>query len=156
MTQHIIDSNLTWINNLYNCFLIRDPKLVVSSFMKSWKDGEFEDIGFSQQYDIFNYVRNNLNSNPIVIDASKLRKNPREVLTKVCNLLDIDWNDSMLEWTSGIKDYDGVWASHWYPSVMKSTNFKPEAIKDINLSDNENRIVEKAMPIYEELYEYSI
>ena len=39
---------------------------------------------------------------------------------------------------------------------MKSTNFKPEAIKDINLSDNENRIVEKAMPIYEELYEYSI
>ena len=49
----------------------------------------------------------------------------------------------MLEWTSGIKDYDGVWASHWYPSVTESTNFKPEAIKDINLSDNENRIVEK-------------
>ena len=92
MTQHIIDSDLTWIDNLYNCFLIRDPKLVVSSFMKSWKDGEFEDIGFSQQYDIFNYVRNNLNSNPIVIDASKLRKNPREVLTKVCNLLDIEWS----------------------------------------------------------------
>ena len=62
----------------------------------------------------------------------------------------------MLEWSSGIKDYDGVWASHWYPSVMKSTNFKAEDIKDINLSDNENRIVEKAMPIYEELYEYSI
>ena len=29
-------------------------------------------------------------------------------------------------------------------------------IKDINLSYDENRIVEKAMPIYEELYEYSI
>ena len=62
----------------------------------------------------------------------------------------------MLEWSSGIKDYDGVWASHWYPSVMNSTNFKPEDIKDINLSDDENRIVEKAMPMYEELYGYSI
>ena len=43
MTQHIIDLDLTWLDALCNCFLIRDPKLVVTSFMKSWEDGEFED-----------------------------------------------------------------------------------------------------------------
>ena len=37
--------------------------MVVKSFMKSWKDGDFEDIGFKQQYDIFNYVKKNLDEN---------------------------------------------------------------------------------------------
>ena len=50
MTQHIIDNDLSWLDSLCNCFLIRSPKLVVSSFMKSLEHGQFEDIGFSQQY----------------------------------------------------------------------------------------------------------
>ena len=68
----------------------------------------------------------------------------------------LEWDDNMLSWSSGFKDYDGVWAKHWYPSVLKSTSFKPETNKQIKLSDNEKRIVDLAMPIYEELYESSI
>ena len=156
MTHHILDKDFSWLNTLCNCFLIRNPKMVVKSFMKSWKDGDFEDIGFKQQYDIFNYVKNNLDENPVIIDASKLRCNPERVLKKFCKLVGIGWDLNMLQWSSGIKNYDGVWASHWYPSVMNSTSFEPEEIKEITLSDNERRIVEKAMPIYEELNQYSI
>lgn len=156
MTHHIIDSNLNWIDPLCNCFLIRNPKLVVSSFMKSWEIGEFEDIGFSQQYSIFKYVINNLNSNPIVIDASSLRNNPKKILSKICKILNIKWDNNMLEWSSGLKTYDGIWAEHWYSSVMNSTQFKKEKPKKINLSNDEKIIVDKAMPIYEELYEYCI
>ncbi len=156
MTHHILDKDFSWLNTLCNCFLIRNPEMVVKSFMKSWKDGDFEDIGFKQQYDIFNYVKNNLDENPVIIDASKLRCNPERVLKKFCKLVGIGWDLNMLQWSSGIKNYDGVWASHWYPSVMNSTSFEPEEIKEITLSDNERRIVEKAMPIYEELNQYSI
>jgi hypothetical protein len=39
---------------------------------------------------------------------------------------------------------------------MNSTSFEPEENIEITLSDNEKRIVEKAMPIYEELNQYSI
>ena len=62
----------------------------------------------------------------------------------------------MLSWSAGLKDYDGVWAKHWYPSVLNSTSSKPESKKQINLSDNEKTIVDRAMPIYEELYKNSI
>ena len=51
MTHHIIDKDYSWMNPLTNCFLIRNPKMVVHSFMKSWNDGDFEDIGFQQQYE---------------------------------------------------------------------------------------------------------
>ncbi len=156
MTHHIIDKDYSWMNPLTNCFLIRNPKMVVHSFMKSWNDGGFEDIGFQQQYDIYKYVQDNINDKPLIIDASKLRNNPKRVLSKFCKIVGLEWDDNMLSWSSGFKDYDGVWAKHWYPSVLNSTSFKPETNKQIKLSDNEKRIVDLAMPIYEELYESSI
>tara|TARA_B100001175_G_scaffold317915_1_gene337514 strand:- start:4439 stop:5158 length:720 start_codon:yes stop_codon:yes gene_type:complete len=156
MTQHILDKDYSWINKLTNCFLIRNPEMVVKSFMKSWDSGDYEDIGFKQQFHIYDYVKNNLNSTPPIIDASKLRAEPERVLSEFCKICEIDWDNDMLNWTSGIKNYDGVWAKHWYPSVMNSTNFQPETYKKITLTDNEKSIVDKAMPIYEELYKHSI
>ena len=156
MTHHIIDKDYSWMNQLINCFLIRNPKMVVHSFMKSWNDGGFEDIGFQQQYDIYKYVQENINDKPIIIDASKLRNDPKRVLSKFCEIVGLEWDEKMLSWSTGLKDYDGVWAKHWYPSVLNSTSFKPESKKQINLSDNEKTIVDRAMPIYEELYKDSI
>ena len=52
--------------------------------------------------------------------------------------------------------YDGVWASHWYKSVIDSDSFTPEIKRDITLTDDEKRIVDMAMPIYVELLENSI
>jgi len=156
MTHHIIDKDYSWMNQLINCFLIRNPKMVVHSFMKSWNDGGFEDIGFQQQYDIYKYVQENINDKPIIIDASKLRNDPKRVLSKFCAIVGLEWDEKMLSWSAGLKDYDGVWAKHWYPSVLNSTSFKPESKKQINLSDNEKTIVDRAMPIYEELYKNSI
>jgi len=156
MTHHIIDKDYSWMNQLINCFLIRNPKMVVHSFMKSWNDGGFEDIGFQQQYDIYKYVQENINDKPIIIDASKLRNDPKRVLSKFCEIVGLEWDEKMLSWSTGLKYYDGVWAKHWYPSVLNSTSFKPESKKQINLSDNEKTIVDRAMPIYEELYKNSI
>ena len=49
-----------------------------------------------------------------------------------------------------------MWASHWYKSVIDSDSFTPEIKRDITLTDDEKRIVDMAMPIYEELLENSI
>lgn len=156
MTQHILDKNLTWTKSLCNCFLIRDPKEVVVSFKKSWNEGDFNDIGFKQQNEIFNYVLNNINKSPPVIDATKLRKNPKKILQEFCRLVNIPWDESMLSWNPGIQSYDGVWAKHWYKSVLDSTSFIPYEDKDLILNDNEKTIVEQAMPIYEKLYKFAI
>jgi len=156
MTQHILDNDYKWIDSLCNCFLIRNPESVIKSFMKSWNKGEFIDIGFKQQYDIFEYVCKNINDHPPVIDADLLRQNPEKVLKSFCEVVNIPWDTKMLEWEPGLKDYDGVWAKHWYSSVMHSSSFKPIDKKEINLNKSERRIADKAMPIYQELYKYVV
>ena len=130
--------------------------MVVKSFMKSWNKGDYVDIGFNQQYQIYKYIINNIDNHPPILDATKIRNNPRKVLTKFCEAINIPWDDKMLKWEPGLKEYDGIWASHWYPSVAKSNSFNPETDIEIKLSDNEKRIADKAMPIYEELLSNSI
>ena len=156
MTHHILDKDYSWMNTLKNCFLIRNPKMVVKSFMKSWNDGDFMDIGFSQQYEIYKYIYNNVDDTPPVLDASRIRNNPKKILTKYCDIIGIPWDENMLSWDPGLRKYDGVWATHWYSSVLKSTSFSPEHSKDLKLTDDEKRIVDKAMPIYNDLLKVAI
>ena len=80
----------------------------------------------------------------------------KKILSKLCSQIGIDEDERMYKWKPGIASYDGVWASHWYKSVIDSDSFTPETKKDITLTDDEKRIVDMAMPIYEELLENSI
>ena len=54
---------------------------------------------------------------PIVVDTDVLRQHPREVLTELCLRLGVPFEEAMLQWEAGPKDYDGDWAGHWcvYP-----------------------------------------
>ena len=107
--------------------------MVVKSFMKSWKDGEFEDIGFQQQYDIYNHVKNYIDENPLIIDSSRLRENPKKILSKFCNQIGIDEDKRMYKWKPGIASYDGVCGHHRYKSVIDSDSFTPEIKERHNL-----------------------
>ena len=56
-------------------------------------------------------------------------KDPRGVLTQLCTRLGIAFDPAMLKWKAGPRDFDGVWAPHWYASVHRSTGFQPYAPK---------------------------
>ena len=124
MVQHILPSfKKKWILKFVNCFLIRETKEVISSFLKKWPEGDFEDFGFIDQINLFNYIKNETGMTPAVIDAADLRDSPETYLPRLCSKLDISWDPRMLQWDAGLKPYDGIWASHWYPSVKTSTGF---------------------------------
>ena len=63
----------------------------------------------------------------------------------------------MLNWSSGIKDYDGIWAKHWYPSVMTSTGFVSEGFsKKEPLSNKAKALSDQLRPYYNDMIKYII
>ena len=71
MVQHILPSfEKNWILKCVNCFLIREPKEVISSFLKKWPKADFEDFGFADQINLFHYIKNETRITPVVIDAA--------------------------------------------------------------------------------------
>ena len=156
MVQHILPNfEKKWILKCINCFLIREPKEVISSFLKKWPEADFEDLGFLDQINLFHYIKNESGMTPVVIDAADLRDSPETYLPRLCSKLNISWDPKMLQWDAGLKPYDGIWASHWYPSVNSSTGFKKN-IQQKEFSDTVLNFAAMAEDSYHELLTYKI
>ena len=156
MTHHILSKTpLDWIINGINCFLIRDPKDVINSYIKKNDLNNSDDIGFPMQIKLFNLIKK-LGSNPIVINADDLAKNPREILIKLCKNLKIDFSEKMMEWPRGKRDSDGIWESVWYKNVQSSTNFEILKKNFEEVPNKYNNIYLECKKIYEDLNNYNI
>lgn len=157
MCQHNLEGyDLSWTKNLVNCFLIRDPKEVIASFTKQFNLTSSAQLGYTQQLDLFKKLKNEIGQEPIVIDSKDVLKNPRKILTILCEQIGIPFMDEMLSWPLGPRKSDGVWAKHWYQNVKASTGFMPIVDKKIHISAKYSDILVECMDVYRLLKRYSI
>jgi len=152
MCHHIIEGmDLDWINSLTNCFLIRNPREVLLSLTKKTEVVDAWSTGLPQQAIIADMVLES--DNPlIVVDAKDILLDPNSMIRKICNILEITFEQSMLSWEAGPKDCDGTWAPHWYDAVWQSTGFAEYQPRPGNLTDEYESILEEVMPIYQKLH----
>ena len=115
---------MTGSTQLTHVFLIRDPRRVLLSYVKSRPSVTAEDIGVNQQLEIFQHVRRATGVTPPVIDAGEFLRAPEQQLRALCARLGIEFKPAMLTWPPGPRASDGVWAPHWYDSVYRSTGFE--------------------------------
>lgn len=156
MTHHMVDGiPRDWFGSVKHAFLIRHPARVVASYNVKREKPVLEDLGFSQQAEIFEQVRS-LGQTPIVIDSYDIRADPENALRKLCSALDVPWDPAMLSWPKGGHSADGIWARYWYGAVHASTGFAaPEG--DLPLLEPElQAVADAAMPHYETLAAFKL
>ncbi len=148
MAHHLFDlEKLNWVENFHNCILLRDPISVINSYTVKNRLNDILELGFLQQYKLINYLQKK-DIDFVVIDSNKLIENPEKILKKWCFKLGIEFDNSMLSWENKIYSTDGIWAKHWYDSVIKTNRF----IKSNN--KNKKVINEMYQDIYFECQEY--
>jgi len=157
MTHHLLSEvDREWLDAMMNCFLIRDPRQVIVSYIEKQGDPTLEDLGFLQQEEIFDWVRARTGATPPVIDARDVLENPNRILRLLCDAVGVAFSDTMLSWPSGVRDTDGIWAKHWYGEVAKSTSFRPYRPKHNQPPEHLREIYERCRECYERLYEYRL
>jgi hypothetical protein len=151
MPHHLTpEMDLDWVDGLRNALLIREPHEVVASYSKGRSDLVREDLGLVQQVALFDRLRAEGTEVP-VIDAADFLRDPEGYLRWLCDWLGIDFTDRMLHWPQGSRDTDGVWASHWYAAVEKSTGFAPYQPREVRLEGETLRLAEQSVADYEYL-----
>lgn len=154
MTHHLLPQvDREWLLGLTNCFLIRDPAEVITSYLKKNDDPMLEDLGFVQQAEIFDWVRTRQKAAPPVIDARDVLESPERLLRLLCAAVGIAFDHAMLSWSPGLRETDGIWAKYWYTEVATSTSFQPYRPKDKRVPERLREIHEQCQECYERLYE---
>lgn len=110
MAQHNLPGvDLSWIGQVTNCFLIRDPKEVILSYSKKYEVTRSELLGFSQQVELYRKITEEIGEDPVIIDARDVLHDPKNILQKFCEAVGIPFMDEMLSWPAGPRDTGGVW-----------------------------------------------
>ncbi|MBS91427.1 MAG: sulfotransferase family protein [Rickettsiales bacterium] len=157
MAQHILDGDsIDWIDGLRNCLLIRDPKLVINSYMKQFPLENINHLGYPQLCKILDHLEKKNGESPPIIDADDLLKNPKKILKKLCQKLEICFSSRMLSWPKGKRESDGVWAEHWYGRVVQTTGFDSHRKRKIKLDPILIPIYDSCMKYYEKMYKRRI
>jgi len=157
MTHHLLpEIDREWLVDLTNCFLIRDPREVILSYIKKNPEPTLEDLGYVQQEKIFDFVREQTGKVPPIVDAKDVLENPERILRLLCDTVGVEFDKAMLSWPPGLRDTDGIWAKHWYDEVARSTSFQPYKSRQGVVPDRLREIYEQCRESYEKLYRHRI
>ncbi|SEO09872.1 hypothetical protein SAMN04490248_101340 [Salinihabitans flavidus] len=151
MAQHMIPGiPRDWMRKVVNVFLIRHPARVLASFAAKYENPGLDDIGFRQQVELINEIRD-FSENPVIIDSFDIRQNPGEMLNLLCEAIDVPFSPDMLRWPKGGHKDDGIWARHWYGTVWTSTGFAGPEGELPRVRDDLRPVLDAAMPLYEDM-----
>jgi hypothetical protein len=141
---------------LRHAFLIRDPARVRASYAAKRVAVRAEHLGVARQVEYFEREADRLGHAPPVIDSADILDDPPMMLEQLCAALDIEWDPAMLHWDKGIRETDGIWATHWYDAVAASTGFGTTDGDTPALDDHGRRIADECRPFYERLAQFRL
>jgi hypothetical protein len=158
MTHHLLPGiDRGWLGAVTNCFLIRDPREVIVSYIKKNNDPALEDIGFVQQAEIFDWVRAYTGAVPPVIDARDVLEDPERILRLLCDAVEVEFAVAMLSWPPGLRATDGIWAKHWYGEVESSTTFRKLSLRQREpVPERLRELYDRSRECYDRLYRYRL
>ncbi|MEK0165130.1 HAD family hydrolase [Phaeobacter sp. JH20_36] len=151
MTQHMIEGiPRDWMREVTNVFLIRHPARVIASYAEKRENPTLDDIGFRQQAELLDLVQS-WGQSPVVLDSNDIRRDPAQMLERLCDRIEMPFSPKMLSWPMGGHKDDGIWAAHWYGSVWQSTKFAGPEGPLPEVPDELQPVLQAALPYYEQL-----
>jgi hypothetical protein len=155
MTHHLVELDWGFLDKTLNVLLTRDPRDMLPSYVKNVEQPTLKDTGYADLVTLLDYLRDR-GQTPPVLESKQVLLNPRRVLARLCDQLEIPFDEAMLSWRTGPRTEDGIWAKYWYHSVHRSTGFQPYRPKTDPFPEQLKPLLHSCMPYYERLAELAI
>ncbi len=156
MAHHLLANiDRSWIKDMTNCFLIRDPREMIPSLSHHLDQPQITDTGLPQQVELFESLCDQ-DFVPPVLDARDVLMNPEGMLKALCQQIGVPFSSDMLAWSAGPRETDGIWAKHWYDQVERSTGFRSWNPSPQPIPDAAQELYDACLEPYARLYAHRI
>ena len=120
--EHVIGDD-DFLMLMTNTFLIREPIKTIGSHYTINPDVTTDEIGYEQQFKVFEKVMALTGKPPIVIDADDLEDDPEGTVAAYAKALGIPHLPHSLTWDAGhVKEWD-TW-KEWHADAARSTGIQ--------------------------------
>ena len=149
-------------------FLIRHPVKSIYSFYKaephSFKSYYYHGglgVGFKEVYDLYCFLRDNLNSSSLIIDADDLLAHPESMMKAYCNAVGLKYKEGMTKWDPDSMNIQELadqfkFSSEWYSSALKSNGiYQTQPVMPVlpeGLPEEVHKAIEDSLVPYNKMY----
>jgi len=144
-----------FLGSVINTLIIRHPRETIASIYKQNVSLTEEEFGFTALKQMFSIITKDLGQQPIVVEANDFRSNPRQVLSKYCQSIGVDFDPKMLEWETGSlkswKPHEIEFQAKWHQSLENSTTILTPTEVKVDIRPEDVEMIERAIKIYDEL-----
>ncbi|WNJ17033.1 sulfotransferase family protein [Pontibacter sp. G13] len=155
LSHHLVGLDVSFVEQLTNVFLIRNPEDMLASLIHYIPAPRLLDTAYRMQYRLFHHLKRT-GKTPLVIDAKQLLAHPEATLRLICDHAGIAFDPAMLTWNPGPIPECGVWAEQWYKETHKHAGFMPYHKSPEPLPEELQPLVDECFRYYSELYEYAV
>ncbi|WP_205544209.1 hypothetical protein [Rubrobacter indicoceani] len=155
MAHHLAGLDRSFLDQVTNVLLVRDPRLMLPSLAEKIPTPVLRDTGLLEQVEILEYLLASGDA-PIVLDSATLLRDPRAVLSGLCCRLGLPFYGEMLSWPAGPKPEDGIWAKYWYRNVHASTGFAAPRKRPPPVPKRLEPLLLECLELYGRLEEHAI
>lgn len=162
-----------WFHDAKHSFLIRDRnKAILSQYRVSenpaiqssgWDYFEPDEAGYQELHEMYEYVKKNIDPDPVVVDADDLLSSPKQMMKAYCEGVGIQYEDHITSWKAGEVPAAWTWDEMcvaWYSTAVNSSGFVKEVDRHENSSSelcvtypaNVVKAIEDSRPFYEKLH----
>ncbi len=149
----------TFLSHFTHAFLIRDPALTITSMYDKWPDFHEGEVGFPEQRALFDLLSALHGKAPFVFDSDDLLENPKEMVARFCEAVNIDYMESALSWEPGAQTEDYSWwdGGSFHKNLRESTGLQRQQRRYVDLDATPQRVQQvyrRMKPHYERLYQH--
>jgi len=155
MTHHLPGIDRSFMKDVVNVILTRDPENMLPSYDKVIKNPSLSDTGYDAHIELLDYF-NREGITPIVVDSKSIQEDAERVLRELCKRAEVVFDSAMLKWEAGPKKEDGIWAKYWYSSTHDSTGFLKFTPKKDTFPQHLTPLLLQCKPLYKRLEKLAI
>lgn len=147
-----------FLSRIVNTFLVREPVQSVASHYRINSELTRDEIGYEQEYKVFEKVAEMTQTPPVVIDADDLLEDPAGIAAAYCQKLDLPFMPEALSWEAGHREEWNTW-KEWHRDAANSTRIRKKKKKvdfDITEIPRLKAYVDYHGPFYKALHRYRL
>jgi len=123
-----------------------------------WDYFDPDEAGFKELYEMYAFVKENLDPSPVVVDADDLIESPKEIMKAYCDGVGIKYEEGMTSWKAGEvpEPWRDGWVQAWRKGAINSSGFTKASMRTPGESEVEYpsdviKVIEESKPFYEKL-----